>query len=117
MKLITLLESLGLSTKDARARFANSQIKVNGTVQTALDTNLKLTSETEIGYTSLDDFIFDLYMKSADTSITDSVMKYRATLTDLSTIFNIKDNTKLSEFLSGFFCLSISKNEHFVFMK
>lgn len=121
MKLINILECLGISTKEIRSKFALKQLAINGKLCTALDTDIKLASETEIGYTDLDEFLFNLSVTSIDDDIASETKRLRRDVPNLCDIFK-PENTfniskKLSLFISGFICISISKTENYVFMR
>lgn len=117
MQLLSLLEKFGLTVKEIKSRFANKLIKINGTLCTAIDTNIPIVNEEEIGITALDDFLFDAYMATEDKEVSDLIMRSRLDVELVPTMFNPPYDNKLSEFLSGFTCLTIGRKEHFVMIK
>lgn len=119
MKLLDLLQQLGLTEREAKSRFANKLIKINGELCTAIDHNIQLASEEKIGYTPLDDFLFDLYFDTVkeDKEFSDLVLKYRISSEPLPALFNMPKRDKMCAFLSGFTCISIDRREDYVFLK
>lgn len=117
MQLLSLLEKFGLDLKEIKSRFANKLIRINGNLCTAIDTNVPILNEEEIGITELDHFLFDVFMATEDTDISDLILKSRLDVELVPTMFNPPFDNKLSKFLSGFTCLTIGRKEHFVIIK
>lgn len=115
MQILEILKQIGIPTKEIKQRFANKQLKVNGNIVDALDHNVPIMD----GYWELGDFIFES-MKSSDEEFCKHLTILKVFInSDITTFFggcNISNN-KAAKFLSGFVCLTLSKKEHYVFIK
>lgn len=116
MKLLDLLKAVGLSEKEIFSNFALKQIRINGIVCTALDKDIKVVSDN-IGFTLLDEFLFELSSTSIYNDVKEAARKarysddYYCSIQELSV-----ESKRFKEFMSGFVCISVGKLKQFVFI-
>ncbi len=106
MKISDIMLNLDVPSNETKLRFKNNQIKLNGDVVTNVDLDINLNFIMEFG-----EFLCQFYnSKEIDK------LNYRTALLGLKPNQLFGTNIPILEF-NDFYCLTISKNEHYILMK
>jgi len=118
MKITDILKEKGLFSKDIRTRLKNGQLRLNGEVikEDVEVTTMKL-SEVEGEEVTIDDIIEDAGDFLFFNIVKDPVWLHRCQIFGFEELFNSNISNDLTDFLSMFNLLRLSKRELIVIKK